>query len=84
MGALVWANRGIARAGKQTANVRSEPPMSHRSRFHDDSSTPTLKYSLAALLESGALAFFHHPFQEAPHRFYSIHQLSHLGELFLR
>ena len=53
--------------------------MSYRSRFHDDISTSTLEYRLATLLESGALAFFHHPFQEMPHRFYSIHQLVHLG-----
>ncbi len=43
-------------------------------RFHSNICAAAVKYPLATLLQSVAATVLHHLFQQAPHRFYPIHQ----------
>src|SRR5260370_34549259 len=55
-----------------------------RQGFHRDICAAALKYPLATLLQRVAATVLHHFFQQAPHRFYPIHQAVQFRELFPR
>jgi hypothetical protein len=56
----------------------------HTQRFHRNIRAATPKYRLITLFQSVAATIVHHLFQQAPHRFYPIHQIVWFRELFPR